>query len=199
MVISDTYRRQVLQRGDVLKVDFGVHVKGRILDSAFTLTFEPTYDKLVEAVQAATNTGVKVRDGDACYIEILLNCLTQEAGIDVRLGELAGYIQETMESYEVEVDGKILPGMCSLCAHTSLNWLRSVIVKPIENLSGHSINLYQIHGGKSVLLVKNEDQTKMEEGEYFAIETFGSTGRGRVIENVCLVFFLVLNNLTSIL
>ena len=27
----------------------------------------------------------------------------QEAGIDVRLGELAGYIQETMESYEVEV------------------------------------------------------------------------------------------------
>jgi methionyl aminopeptidase len=50
----------VLQQGDVLKVDFGVHVKGRILDSAFTLTFEPTYDKLVEAVKAATNTGVRV-------------------------------------------------------------------------------------------------------------------------------------------
>ncbi|KAF9225560.1 peptidase M24A, methionine aminopeptidase [Gyrodon lividus] len=137
----------ILQSGDVLKVDIGVHVKGRILDSAFTLTFEPTYDKLVEAVQAATNTGVR------------------EAGIDVRLGELAGYIQETMESYEVEVNGKVLP------------------VKPIENLSGHSINLYQIHGGKSVLLVKNEDQTKMEEDDYFAIETFGSTGRGRVVDS----------------
>lgn len=47
--------------GDVLKVDFGVHVKGRILDSAFTMTFEPTYNKLVEAVKAATNTGVRVR------------------------------------------------------------------------------------------------------------------------------------------
>ncbi|KIK99471.1 hypothetical protein PAXRUDRAFT_8851 [Paxillus rubicundulus Ve08.2h10] len=138
----------ILQSGDVLKVDFGVHVRGRILDSAFTLTFEPTYDKLVEAVQAATNTGVR------------------EAGIDVRLGELAGYIQETMESYEVEVNGKLIP------------------VKPIENLSGHSINLYQIHGGKSVLLVKNEDQTRMEEGDYFAIETFGSTGRGRVVDSV---------------
>ena len=57
-------------------------------------------------------------------------------------------------------------------------------VKVIENLSGHSINRYQIHGGKSVLLVKNDDQTKMEEGEYFAIETFGSTGRGRVVESV---------------
>jgi methionine aminopeptidase len=57
-------------------------------------------------------------------------------------------------------------------------------VKPIENLSGHSINTYQIHGGKSVPLVKNDDQTKMEEGEYFAIETFGSTGRGRIVESV---------------
>lgn len=44
-----------------------------------------------------------------------------------------------------------------------------------------------IHGGdrgKSVMLVKNDDDTRMEEGEYFAIETFGSTGRGRVVEQV---------------
>ena len=50
----------VLQKEDVLKVDIGVHVRGRILDSAFTLTFEPTYDNLLEAVKAATNTGIKV-------------------------------------------------------------------------------------------------------------------------------------------
>jgi len=137
----------VLQQGDVLKVDFGVHVNGRILDSAFTLSFDHTYDKLIEAVKAATDSGVR------------------EAGIDVRLGELAGAIQETMESYEVEIGSKVIP------------------VKPIENLSGHSINKYQIHGGKSILLVKNDDDTKMEEGEYFAIETFGSTGRGRIVES----------------
>jgi len=137
----------VLKQGDVLKVDFGVHVKGRILDSAFTLTFDHTYDKLLESVKDATNTGVR------------------EAGIDVRLGELGGYIQETMESYEVEVGGKVYP------------------VKTIQNLSGHSIGLYNIHGGKSVMQIKNDDPTKMEEGELFAIETFGSTGRGRVIES----------------
>ncbi|THV01412.1 peptidase M24A, methionine aminopeptidase [Dendrothele bispora CBS 962.96] len=139
--------KTILKDGDVLKVDIGVQVKGRICDSAFTLTFDHTYDTLLEAVQAATNTGVR------------------EAGIDVRLGELAGLIQETMESYEVEVGGKMIP------------------VKPIGNLSGHSISLYQIHGGKSVNLVRNDDPTKMEEGEYFAIETFGSTGRGYVIES----------------
>jgi methionine aminopeptidase len=45
----------------VLKVDIGVHVKGRICDSAFTLKWEPTYDKLLEAVKAATDTGIRVR------------------------------------------------------------------------------------------------------------------------------------------
>jgi len=40
-----------------------------------------------------------------------------------------------------------------------------------------------IHGGKSVPLINNHDQTKMEEGEFFAIEPFGSTGRGLVLED----------------
>ncbi|ORZ33444.1 peptidase M24, structural domain-containing protein, partial [Catenaria anguillulae PL171] len=55
-------------------------------------------------------------------------------------------------------------------------------VKPIRNLSGHSIDSYRIHAGKSVPIVKGGDQTKMEEGEFFAIETFGSTGKGWVYE-----------------
>jgi methionine aminopeptidase len=50
----------VLLAEDVLKVDFGVHVNGRIVDSAFTMTWEPTYDRLLEAVKDATNAGVRV-------------------------------------------------------------------------------------------------------------------------------------------
>ncbi|CAE6360223.1 unnamed protein product [Rhizoctonia solani] len=138
---------RVLQQKDVLKVDIGVQVNGRICDSAFTLSFEPTYDALLEAVKDATNTGVR------------------EAGIDVRLGDIGAAIQEVMESYEVVVG------------------TNTYKVKSIENLSGHSIDKYRIHGGKTVPIVKTADQTKMEEGELFAIETFGSTGRGRVIES----------------
>ena len=33
---------------------------GRIIDCAFTVTFNPKYDKLLEAVKDATNTGIKV-------------------------------------------------------------------------------------------------------------------------------------------
>ncbi|WVQ96025.1 methionine aminopeptidase, type II [Kwoniella sp. CBS 9459] len=149
--------KTVLSKGDVMKVDFGVHVQGRIVDSAFTIECEDNkWSKLLEAVKDATNTGVR------------------EAGIDVRLCDVGEAIQEVMESYEVEVDGKVYP------------------VKSISNLNGHSIAPYSIHGGvgdkpgKSVPIVKHhgadQDTTRMEEGEYFAIETFGSTGRGRVIE-----------------
>lgn len=139
--------KRVLQATDVLKVDFGVHVKGRIVDSAFTLNFEPTWDPLLDAVRAATNAGVKA------------------AGIDARLGEIGASIQEVMESHEFQVNGK---------THQ---------VKCVQNLNGHSIERYSIHGGKSVPIVAMPDlDVKMEEGEYYAIETFGSTGRGYVID-----------------
>ncbi|ODQ83240.1 hypothetical protein BABINDRAFT_57636 [Babjeviella inositovora NRRL Y-12698] len=137
--------KTVLSYEDVMKVDIGVHVNGHIVDCAFTMTFDERYDKLLEAVKDATNTGIN------------------EAGIDVRLTDIGERVEEVMESYEVELDGKTYP------------------VKCIRNLNGHNINQYQIHGGKSVPIVKNGDETKMEEGETFAIETFGSTGRGYVI------------------
>lgn len=63
----------MLKNGDVLKVDIGVHVKGRILDSAFTLTFDPAYEKLIEAVKAATDTGVRVSK-----FNILKHCQTRK-------------------------------------------------------------------------------------------------------------------------
>lgn len=51
----------ILQYDDVLKIDFGVHVNGRIVDSAFTVAANPVYDNLLAAVKAATNAGLRVR------------------------------------------------------------------------------------------------------------------------------------------
>lgn len=51
----------ILKNSDVLKVDFGVQVNGRIVDSAFTVAFDHTYDNLLAAVKEATNTGIMVR------------------------------------------------------------------------------------------------------------------------------------------
>jgi methionyl aminopeptidase len=53
----------VLKHEDVMKVDYGVHVNGWIVDSAFTMSFDPIYDNLLDAARAATNAGIKV-----CYV-----------------------------------------------------------------------------------------------------------------------------------
>lgn len=55
------FKDTVLKYDDVLSVDFGVHVNGRIVDSAFTIAHNPVYDNLLEGVRAATNTGLKAR------------------------------------------------------------------------------------------------------------------------------------------
>lgn len=138
----------VLKYDDVCKLDFGVQVGGRIVDCAFTVAFNPKFDPIVQASKEGTNAGIAA------------------AGIDARFGEIGAAIQETIESFEIELDGKTFP------------------IKPVRNLNGHSIDSYRIHGGKSVPIVKGPDGEKMEEGEFYAIETFASTGKGWIVEDL---------------
>ncbi|KOS45946.1 hypothetical protein ACN38_g3148 [Penicillium nordicum] len=86
------------------------------------------------------------------------------AGVDVRISDVSAAIQEAMESYEVDINGHTFP------------------VKAVRNITGHNIEQYRIHAGKSIPFVKNNDNTKMEAGEIFAIETFGTTGRGYLFD-----------------
>jgi hypothetical protein len=44
--------------------------------------------------------------------------------------------------------------------------------------------LVGIHAGKTVPIVKGGEATVMEENEFYAIETFGSTGRGQVHDDM---------------
>jgi methionyl aminopeptidase len=71
-----------------------------------------------------------------------------------------------MESYEVEVNGK------------------AIAVKAVRNITGHNILRYKIHGDKQVPFVKTNSSQRMEEGDVFAIETFGTTGRAYLRDDV---------------
>ena len=73
--------KTVLQYDDVCKIDFGTHVNGRIIDSAWTVHFNPKFDPLAEAVKESTNVGIAA------------------AGIDVRLCDIGAAVQERMESW----------------------------------------------------------------------------------------------------
>lgn len=66
----------MLEYDDVVKIDFGTHINGRIIDCAFTLHFNPRYDPLVKGVQEATEAGIKA------------------SGIDARLCDVGAAVQE---------------------------------------------------------------------------------------------------------
>ena len=61
------------------------------------------------------------------------------AGPDVLINEISKEIQEVMESFEVELDGKLYP------------------IKPFDNIGGHNIEPYRIHAGKLILSKPNEE------------------------------------------
>jgi methionyl aminopeptidase len=52
-------------------------------------------------------------------------------------------------------------------------------LRPISNLTGHKIDRYTIHAGKSVPSVPELDGAKISEGEVFAIEPFVTTADAR--------------------
>jgi methionyl aminopeptidase len=75
-------------------------------------------------------------------------------------------MQEVMESYEITLKGRTIP------------------IKAVRNITGHNILRYHIHGGKQVPFVATKTSQRMEEGEVFAIETFGTTGKGYMRDDV---------------
>jgi methionyl aminopeptidase len=129
-------------KNSIYKIDFGTHSNGFIIDSAFSVTYNPDLVPLMNAVKEATWTGIN------------------NLGVDVIIGELGEKIQEVMESYEIEINGKTYP------------------VKSVSNLGGHNIEQYKIHGGELLLGIKNSNPRRIKSDTIYAVETFGTTGNG---------------------
>lgn len=86
---------------DILKVDFGVHLNGHIIDGAFSYTENPELQPLIDCSIEATNKGISL------------------AGPDAILGDIGAEIQQIIESYEIVINGKTYPvkSIGDLCGH----------------------------------------------------------------------------------
>ena len=149
MTYSPKTRDFTVGQDDIVKIDFGVHQNGYIVDGATTIYFNESlvYKQICKASQVA-----------------LLNAI-KEIGIDKCLSEIGETIQEIVQSYEVEIDGK----------------MRGLV--PIGSLCGHKIGQYTIHDGKAVPNVKISYDKRVEEGEVYAIEPFVTIENGETYED----------------
>jgi len=141
--LNDTTR---LKSVDVCKIDFGVHYNGCIIDSAFTVNLNSTYNSLLESSREAVDKVIK------------------NMGVDVKFNELSYIAKEVVESYEIEINGVTKP------------------IKPIDNITGHNILPWKIHGGKLLYSVpQKEDNQIVEENDVIAVEVYTSNGSGTTI------------------
>ena len=133
---------KILKETDICKIDFGVHIDGWIIDSAFTINYQEKYDPLLKASKEA------------------VNAMINHMGIDTCISELGEISEEIVKSYEIEENGVLKP------------------ILPIDNLTGHSIDRWNIHSGKFIPNIKNNNIQRIAEDEFYAIEVFTSNGLG---------------------
>jgi methionyl aminopeptidase len=93
----------IVKNGDLLKIDFGVHINGHITDCAFTIPINTNkFDTLINISKRATQIGV------------------EKSGPDVLLSEIGESIEEYILSKEVEINGILYPvkNIKDLCGHS---------------------------------------------------------------------------------
>lgn len=118
---------------DLLKIDLGVQINGHIADTAVTVCYDPKYDFLVQAAEAALREAMSI----------------------IRVGAKSSDVGKTIENTTKQMGGI-----------------------PIANLSGHSLEQYTIHAGKSVPNIWSIGSFSFQSTEAYACEPFVTTSDG---------------------
>ena len=135
----------IINLDDVIKIDYGVHIDGSIIDAAFTINLNKEYNPILKASYEAVDAIIK------------------NIGVDSRFYDLSFISNEIVESYE----------------HNGIP------LKVIDNLAGHNILPWKIHGGKMLHGKPTNnliyDDLRVMEDDIMAIEVFVSNGSGTTI------------------
>jgi len=123
--------------GDLVKVDVGAHLDGRIADTAKTVEVGGShrYAHLIRAVTEAVQAGIS------------------RVHVGVSVEEISAAIEEAIHRRGV---------------------------KPVANLTGHTIERYLLHAGTSIPNVRGGPARTLAEGEIVAIEPFATNGAGSI-------------------
>jgi len=144
----------VFRKGDVIKLDVGVHIDGYIADTAVTVEVGANeYTDMIKASADALDAAIDM----------------MKPGIN--LGLVGKKIEETIQSYDYN---------------------------SVENLSGHSLECYNLHSGISVPNAETKlGIVKPKEGDVLAIEPFATNGKGHVVSGKGSNIYLCTKSLKS--
>ena len=125
--------QRTIQETDLLKIDLGVQINGYIADTAVTVCYDPKFDFLIQAAEAALKDAISM----------------------IRVGVKSSDVGKTIE-----------------------NTVKQMGCIPISNLSGHSLEQYTIHAGKSIPNIWSVGSFSFLPTEAYACEPFVTTRDG---------------------
>jgi len=125
--------QKIVQDTDLLKIDLGVQVNGYIADTAVTVCYDPRFEYLIQAAEAALKDAISM----------------------IRAGVKSSDVGKTIENTIKQMGGV-----------------------PIANLSGHSLEQYTIHAGKSIPNIWSIGSFSFLATEAYACEPFVTTRDG---------------------
>ena len=127
---------------------------------------------------------VKFLDGDIVKIDIgaHVDGYPGDTAVTVEVGTKnhTSLIESARAALDMTIE-MIAPGTTvSAIGGTIERAIKSAGFKPVQNLTGHSMERFSLHAGLSVPNVKNWDRSELKEGMIVAIEPFATTGKGKV-------------------
>ncbi len=125
--------QKIIKETDLLKIDIGVQINGYIADTAVTVCYDPKFDFLIQAAEAALKEAISM----------------------IKVGTKSSDVGKAIE-----------------------NTVKQRGCLPIANLSGHSLERYTIHAGKSVPNIWSIGSFSFLPTEAYACEPFVTTKEG---------------------
>jgi methionyl aminopeptidase len=129
-------------------------------------------------------TDIRFRDGNVVKIDVGAHvdgypgdtAATIEVGTRNHIALISSAKEALAVCVEMVAPGTSLNSMGEAVSRT----IRSAGFKPVSNLTGHSMERYNLHAGLSIPNVGTRDKAVLEEGMILAIEPFSTVGAGKV-------------------
>ncbi|NHI83166.1 MAG: type II methionyl aminopeptidase [Candidatus Thorarchaeota archaeon] len=116
-------------------------------------------------------------------VGVHVNGYIADTGLTVDIdGSLEGFPAATDDALQ-EAFALFKPGMSlSKVGKQIERTIGAYGLRPVKDLSGHSIARFKLHAGKKVPNIGMRNLPTIEAGEYYAIEPYATSGSGRVVE-----------------
>lgn len=158
-----------LCEGDIVKIDLGAEVDGYISDTAVTVIIEGDNAETVDEEGNPLKMPGRLDDGNPIITEDEIE--ERRAIIDASSSALENVISIIKDGVSLEDIGRVVQETMHSKGYT-----------PIVNLSGHSLEQYNLHAGLSIPNYPEKSSVILKEGDHVAIEPFATNGVGMVTD-----------------